>query len=174
MIREIAQIGNPILRKTVPEITDDSVLEKLKKDLTDTLADQSRGVAIAAPQIFEKYRAFLINIQPTDTRKDADSFGPVVMINPVIEKEFGDEKAMFEGCLSIAKADLFGEVKRKSQVKIKYFDLKGREFNEEYGGFIARVIQHEYDHLNGILFTDKVNPKTLMSGDEYSKFQNRK
>ncbi len=172
MIREIVQIGNPILRKVMPEITNDAVLQKLEQDLADTLAKQARGVAIASPQIFEEYRAYLINIK---TRNEKDKgLGPLLMVNPVIESEFGKEVEMFEGCLSISHADLFGMVKRKEKVKVTYYDVKGNMFTEEFGGFKARVIQHEYDHLNGVLFTDKVDVNTLMSGDEYIKWQKSK
>lgn len=169
MIREVAQIGNAVLRTIAKEITSDEVIHQLAEDLNDTLLMQSAGVAIAAPQIFEEYRAFLINIKANENRPEVEPFGPLVMINPVIEKEFGEKAKIYEACLSIP--GLFGEVERYSKLKIRYFDLKGIEHKEEFEGFTARVIQHEYDHLNGILYTDKVDLSTLMTPMEYRKMK---
>lgn len=87
------------------------------------------------------------------------------MINPKIVSETGSKKKMYEGCLSIG--NIYGEVERRSKIKVKYHDLKGNDYTEDYTGILARVIQHEYDHLNGVLYTDKADLKSLKSEREY-------
>lgn len=171
MIREIAEIGNPVLRKVVPEITSDEEIKRLKQDLADTLAPTDMGVAIAAPQISEEYRMFYINMPSKEDRPDRPSYEDLVYINPMIKKEFGDRKKMFEGCLSIH--GIFAEVERRSKIILHYYDFDGKEHEEEYSGFIARLIQHEYDHLNGILYTDLMDPKSILSTDEYIKMRKK-
>ncbi|MDQ6985802.1 MAG: peptide deformylase [Candidatus Dojkabacteria bacterium] len=167
MISEIAEIGNSVLREKSLEITNlnDPVIKELDKSLKDTLFYTLYGIGLAAPQIFQNKRAFVIALRKTPTRPDTEAFGPVVMLNPEIVSETGAKKKMMEGCLSIG--NIYGEVERRSKVKVKWYDTEGKENTEEFTGLLGRVIQHEYDHLEGILFTDLADPKSLMSEREY-------
>lgn len=168
---EIAQIGNPILRQKTKEVTNlkDLFLPELNSSLHKTLAQTANGVAIASPQIFQTYSVFLINYKPKkDDASEIDKF----IINPKIIKELGDNVTMWEACLSIP--GLFGQVKRKEKIQVEYYDLQGNKIEEELSGFDARIFQHEYDHLEGILYTDKVILSSLMTENEYRQMQKRK
>ncbi|RJO59286.1 peptide deformylase [Candidatus Parcubacteria bacterium] len=146
-IRKIVTIPHPILRQVMPEINFKQIsLEGLKKiidDLTETMF-AADGVGIAANQVGLNLRVCVINAKT----------GPVVLINPKIQKFSWRKTIMEEGCLSVP--GVFGTVKRARNVTIEAQDPKGEELNFKANGFFARIIQHEVDHLNGKLFTDKV------------------
>ena len=162
MIRPIVAYGHPVLKKKASEINIDEPgdLKSLLKDLWDTMYN-AKGVGIAAPQIGISKSIFVADFS---FFKDEDNFFEnelinmkQVFINPKIIKEKGENFIYPEGCLSIP--NISENVKRKSKLKIKFFDENLFPHEMECSGIIARVIQHEYDHLNGILFTDKLSYK---------------
>ena len=162
MIRPIVAYGDPVLKKKALEINVDKPgdLKSLLKDLWDTMYN-AKGVGIAAPQIGISKSIFVADFS---FFKDEDNFFEnelinmkQVFINPKIIKEKGKNFIYPEGCLSIP--NISENVKRKSKLKIKFFDENLFPHEMECSGIIARVIQHEYDHLNGILFTDKLSYK---------------
>lgn len=122
----------------------DRKLEKVLNDMYDTMIEFD-GVGLAAPQIGLDARIAVVDID--------DESGTIEMINPRIIKQAGEQTGP-EGCLSFP--DLFGEVTRPNYVQIEAFDRKGRKYMLEAEGFLARAIQHEIDHLDGVLFTTKV------------------
>lgn len=152
----IVAYGHPTLRKVAVDIDKDY---PGLQELIDTMFEAmyaSKGVGLAAPQINKSIRLFLVDATPfADEYPEARDFKKV-FINARIVEENGDEWPFNEGCLSIP--DIREDVNRKPKIRIQYYD---REFNfhdEEYEGVVARIIQHEYDHLDGVLFVDRVSP----------------
>lgn len=158
MIYPIVAYGDPILRKVTRPLEQDEVdLKKLSEDMFETMYDAS-GVGLAAPQIGFSIRVFVVdgtamNEGEEEADKDPSLEGfRKIFINPQVLEENGDEWAFEEGCLSIP--GIRGDVFRPEKVRIRYRDLDWNEHEEEYEGTAARIIQHEYDHLEGKLFTD--------------------
>ena len=169
MILPIVAYGDPILKKEAEEIDKDYPgLDKLIEDMFETMYEAS-GVGLAAPQIGKSIRLFIVDGSPfaEDEEEDPRAEGlegfKKVFINPIIEEETGEKWAFQEGCLSIP--DLREEVYRQERVVISYYDEHWELKEEEYTGYAARIIQHEYDHLDGVLFTDRISPfkKRLIS-----------
>ena len=156
MIKPVYVYGSPVLRKVSTEITSDYPnLKELIESMFETM-DGSEGVGLAAPQIGLSIRLFVI-----DTALFGEDHPEVkgfkkVFINPKIIERSEVQNIYNEGCLSIPS--LREDVERPESDTIKYFDENFVEHEEFYDGIIARVIQHEYDHLEGILFTDRVSP----------------
>jgi peptide deformylase len=158
MIYPIVAYGDPVLRKiTRPIEKDEMDLKKLSEDMYETMYAAS-GVGLAAPQIGLGLRIFVVDGTPfnegeAEEDKDAslENFKKV-FINPEILDEEGDEWPFEEGCLSIP--GIRGDVYRPERLRIRYRDLDWNELEEAYDGMAARIIQHEYDHLQGKLFTD--------------------
>ncbi len=172
IIRHTTQIGNPIIRrksKTVKDIKSKKV-QKTVKDLIDSMRHHGL-VGMAAPQIGKNLRIFVTEIRPTPTRKPKDLDAVRVFINPKI-KNLSKKKVLgYEGCGSVGQpAALFGEVPRSESLEIVALNEKGEKFTLKAKRLLARVIQHEYDHLEGLVFLDRiVDPKTLTSRSEYLK-----
>lgn len=156
MIYPIVVYGSPILRKKAIEIDKDYPdLQKLIEDMFETMY-VSDGVGLAAPQIGKSVRLIVIDADPMkEDDPDLEGFKKV-FINPQILDETGEEWPFNEGCLSLPK--IREEVIRKEKIRIKYFDEKFELKEEEYDGIKARVLQHECDHLEGVLFIDKIAP----------------
>jgi peptide deformylase len=156
MTYPIVIYGHPILRKTAEDIDQEyPQLNQIIKDLFETMYN-SEGVGLAAPQIGKSIRIFVIDGKPmADDEPELADFKRV-FINAHITEKSGDLQPMSEGCLSIPK--LREEVSRESHIRIKYYDENWEYHDEVYDGYKARIIQHEYDHLDGILFTDRVSP----------------
>lgn len=163
MILPIVAYGDPVLRKeSTPIAPNDSKLKTLIENMWETMYNAS-GVGLAAPQIGESIRLFLVDASPFAEDEDLSSTEQQelkgfkkVFINAQITEEKGDEWAFNEGCLSIPgiREDVF----RKPEILIKYQDENFNWHEERYTGLAARIIQHEYDHIEGILFTDKISP----------------
>lgn len=164
MILPIYVIGTTVLRKVAEEITPDyEGLEQLLKDMEETMY-HSDGVGLAAPQIGKSIRVFIIDASPMDEDDESLKDFKKVFINPKII-EFRGERTLFnEGCLSIPT--IREDVERESEIRIQYYDENFKFHDEVFDGIKARIIQHEYDHLEGILFTDRLNPlkKRLLKG----------
>jgi peptide deformylase len=169
MILPIVAYGDPVLRKMGVEIDKEYPgLQDLITNMFETM-HKALGVGLAAPQIGRAIRLFIVETKPfshIDEDDEDDEFTPEqrkelaefkkVFINPKIVNEEGKEWAFNEGCLSIPK--IREDVMRKPDLRIQYYDENFNYFDETYEGLIARVIQHEYDHIEGKLFTDKISP----------------
>ncbi|QHT65903.1 peptide deformylase [Rhodocytophaga rosea] len=150
MIYPIVAYGDPVLKKVAQDIEKGSIdVQQLAADMFETMYESS-GVGLASPQIGKSIRMFVVDGEPLDEEKLKDF--KKVFINPVILEETGEKWGFEEGCLSIP--GIRAEIMRKEKLKIRYFDVDWNEHVEEYDGLAARIIQHEYDHLQGILFTD--------------------
>ena len=162
MILPVVAYGMPVLRKKGKEIAEDyPQLQTLIDNMFETMY-ASDGVGLAAPQIDRSIRLFVIDAEPFANIDDISEEekenlkGQRVFINPTILEESGEEWSFTEGCLSIPGIN--EDVKRKEKIKIEYFDRDFNKHTEEIDGLLARVIQHEYDHIEGVLFTDYLSP----------------
>ena len=170
MVLPIIGYGANVLKTKAKEIpTDYPELNELISDMYETMYDAS-GVGLAAPQIGKSIRLFVIDTSPFDTDDFEQNSGFEVksvkktFINPVMIDESGENNSFEEGCLSIP--NIREHINRKSYITIKYQDENFINHQETFSGILARVIQHEYDHLEGTLFTDKISPfkKKLIKG----------
>ncbi len=171
MILPIVAYGDPVLKKKAKAITPEyPKLKELLENMYETMYG-ARGVGLAAPQIGLPIRLFLVDTEPfaadegftEEEQKELGNFKKT-FINAEILEEEGDEWAFSEGCLSIPGIN--EDVFRQPKVTLRYQDENFKEHTETYEGLIARVIQHEYDHIEGILFTDKLSSlkKRLIKG----------
>ncbi|MEA3399170.1 MAG: peptide deformylase [Patescibacteria group bacterium] len=144
---KVVQKENPVLRKTAKEVTDISKVKNVIQNMVEALDSQEDGVAIAAPQIAESLRIFIVSRRVFENNEN------MIFINPEIIKKSKDKKLMDEGCLSVRP--LYGKVRRASRATVKALNEKGEEFILKGTGLLAHIFQHEIDHLNGILFIDK-------------------
>jgi peptide deformylase len=151
MIYPIVAYGNPILKKEAEEIHEGENINELIQDMFTTM-DNASGVGLAAPQINKGIRLFVIDSTLMLDEKDEEKGIRRVFINPIILDEYGDNYSFEEGCLSIP--DIRAEIIRPEKLTLEYFDENWNLKEEEFSGMTARVIQHEYDHLEGILFID--------------------
>lgn len=162
MILPITAYGDPVLRRVAKDIPEDyPKLDVLINNMYETMYN-AYGVGLAAPQVGLSVRLFVIDTSPFAEDEDLSeeqraflSDLKKVFINPKIIEETGEEWNFNEGCLSIP--DVREDITRCERIKIEYFDAQFNKKVEEYDGLAARVIQHEYDHIEGILFTDKLS-----------------
>ncbi len=171
MILPIVAYGDPVLRQKAKEINEDyPKLDELLENMFETMYG-ARGIGLAAPQVGLPIRLFIVDATPfeddddlTEDEREFVSTFKKVFINAKIVEETGDEWAFNEGCLSIP--DINEDVFRKPQITIEYQDENFKKHKETFDGIVARIIQHEYDHIEGILFTDKLSPlkKRLIKG----------
>jgi peptide deformylase len=168
MILPIVAYGDPVLRKRgsdIPENTPE--IQALIDNMFETMYNAS-GVGLAAPQIGRSLRLFVIDASGFVDEDEEDEEGlkgfKQVFINPQITQEEGEEWAFNEGCLSIP--DVREDVSRQEDIQITYLDRDFKEHTETFTGLKARVIQHEYDHIEGVLFTDHLSPlrKRILKG----------
>ena len=163
MILPIVAYGDPVLKKLAEEIDENySDLQLLITNMFETMY-KAKGVGLAAPQIGRSIRLFIVDGSPfaddEEEEQDPRAIGIVdfkkVFINPTIIEETGDEWAFNEGCLSIPK--IREDVYRPETIKISYFNENWELQEEVFSGYAARIIQHEYDHIEGVLFTDHLS-----------------
>ena len=162
MILPIIAYGDPVLRKVGIEIDKDYTnLTELIENMQETMQN-AKGIGLAAPQIGKAIRLFIVDTSPFEKDEDLDDDERTfltnfkrVFINAKIIKEEGDEWAFNEGCLSIP--DINEDVFREEKITIEYLDENFKKHTEIIDGLAARVVQHEYDHIEGILFTDKIS-----------------
>ncbi len=184
-IKEAVQAGNSVIRakaKPVKFFLNKKIEKKTKhlssqdvatvRDLVDSMRHNDL-VGMAAPQIGKSTRIFISEIKTTKKRKIAKGTeDPLrIFINPKITSFSKKKIKGWEGCGSVVNGQLFAMVNRPESVTVKAFDEKGIPFTLDASGLLARIIQHELDHLDGILFTDKADPKTYMSLNEYLKYK---
>ncbi|MBS1624961.1 MAG: peptide deformylase [Bacteroidetes bacterium] len=156
MFLPIVAYGDPVLRKMGAEIDKDYPgLDKLIEDMFETM-EKSKGVGLAAPQVGKAIRLFVIDSTKMYDEEEEHKGVREVFINAEIIKEAGSEWAYEEGCLSIP--GIREDVSRKPTVRIRYFDRNWKEQEKEFDDMNARVIQHEYDHIEGKLFIDHLKP----------------
>ncbi|MDQ3392740.1 MAG: peptide deformylase [Bacteroidota bacterium] len=153
MIYPIVAYGNPVLKQRAKDILKGSIdVVELSNDMFETMYN-AHGVGLAAPQIGMGVRMFVVDSDPMSEDGENDLKGfKRVFINPQIIDERGEEWAFEEGCLSIP--GIREEIFRNEELEIHYFDENWQEHKEVYSGIKARIIQHEYDHIEGVLFTD--------------------
>jgi peptide deformylase len=160
MILPIVAYGDDVLKKKAEDITPDyPELKQLIADMFDTMYN-AKGVGLAAPQIGKSIRLFIVDASPfaDDEEEDLTHLEDFkkVFINPLIIEEEGKEWPFNEGCLSIP--GIREDVYRKPNILLKYQDENFNQFEERFEGIAARIIQHEYDHIEGVLFVDRLNP----------------
>lgn len=149
-ILKVLEYGDPVLRRPTEKVTKISAkIQKLVSDMFDTMYAQ-QGVGLAAPQVGVSKRLFVL-----DCSTDEQQMPQMVMINPTIAKKWGAIESK-EGCLSFP--GVYTIVKRYENIVVRYMDINGKrkELTVEGGGLLCRAIQHEYDHLEGILFVDHI------------------
>jgi len=158
MVLPVYVYGMSVLRRVAHEIPEDfEGLDQLLEDMYETMR-ASDGIGLAAPQVGKSLRLFVVDTSPISEDKGEPELKDFirVFINPYILKEWGDSWSFEEGCLSLP--NIREEVSRSSKVRIEYYDEKWNLIEEEFDGIRARVVQHEYDHLDGKLFVDRINP----------------
>ena len=172
-ILEIAELGNAILREKASDVEDlrDPEIESFIDDLIAT-GINANGVGIAAPQVSLPKRIFILSSRPNIRYPNAPEMKPTAVINPEIISYLDETVKDWEGCLSIP--GIRGLVPRRKSVYVKYLLRDGTSEEREFSDFIARVFQHEYDHLNGVLFLDRLESNTdIITEREYLKLLRR-
>jgi peptide deformylase len=184
MIHPIYVYGMPVLRKVAQDIDEDyEGLEQLIEDMYETMY-QADGIGLAAPQIGLAIRLIVIDgtqVEEEDEESTELRDFKMVLINPHIVAEEGEEWEFNEGCLSIP--NIREDVKRKPNLRLEYLDEDFNFHDEEFTGMKARILQHEMDHVNGILFTDRISPlrkrllapklKAISKGNTEAKYRIR-
>ena len=156
MILPIVAYGDPVLKKEAEEIEQDyPKLQELIDNMFETMYN-AEGVGLAAPQIGKSIRLFIVDASPFEEDEPALKDFKKTFINPIIVEETGKNWAFNEGCLSIP--GIREDVNRQPKVTLEYYDRDFNLIEETFDGLAARVVQHEYDHVEGVLFTDHINP----------------
>ena len=171
---EIAQLGNPILRQVAQPVANpnDRSIQKLLDSLIATAASAS-GVGIAAPQVSQSYRLFIVASRPNSRYPNAPLMEPTAMVNPSIVAHSSEIVKDWEGCLSIP--GIRGLVPRYQAIEVEYTSRDGKLHRRELKDFVARIFQHELDHLNGIVFVDRLeNTLDLFTEQEYQRLMGSK
>jgi peptide deformylase len=167
-ILEVSQVGNPLLRQMAQPI---DRLEQSHQTLIDNLMAtliQSNGVGIAAPQVAASWRVIIVASRPNPRYPNAPEMEPTVMINPRILRTSGEMVKDWEGCLSVP--GIRGAVPRAETIEVDYCDRNGKLHSERLTGFVARIFQHELDHLNGMVFLDRLeSTHDIITDQEYLK-----
>jgi peptide deformylase len=162
-ILKVARMGNPVLRQVAeaipPEHINSPAVQQLISDMLDTVVEYD-GVGLAAPQVHQSVRLVLLCLDPEE--------GFEAWINPVLTPTTDEEMITTEGCLSVP--DLRGDVARPTGIKVEAYDHQGQLFERHLEGFSAVVAQHECDHLDGVLYVDKADPRTLSFLDEFRRY----
>lgn len=169
ILRQIAQLGHPVLRQHAQVVASPapSFIQPLIEDLLVTVADVG-GVGIAAPQVYESIRLFVVASRPTPRYPSAPRMEPVAMINPELAWRSEETEKAWEGCLSVP--GIRGMVPRSARIRVRYLTSGGELHEEEYVGFLARIFQHELDHLDGLVFLDRVeNTREIVTEREYQR-----
>jgi peptide deformylase len=168
-VRPILSIGDPLLRERSRALTVDEIRSPEVQTLIDDLIETKRaanGAGLAANQVGEAVRVAIVEVEPGNPRYPYKPPVPLtVIVNPEIEPLDAETVDINEGCLSIP--DLRGEVPRSLSIRVRFRDRYGNERVDEQRGLTAGTFQHEVDHLDGVLFVDRADPRTLATWDEY-------
>ena len=166
---ELVQLGHPSLKVRATEVGDvfDTEVQALMDDMLFTVT-HFKGVGLAAPQVNVSKRLIIVASHPNERYPHAPFMAPTILINPEILSTSDATESDWEGCLSVP--GIRGLVPRFTHIRFKFTNRQGLDVEEEYSGFLARVIQHEIDHLDGISFLERVaDLKTLVSEKEFQK-----
>ncbi|MGF1714794.1 peptide deformylase [Photobacterium chitinilyticum] len=165
---EIIQLGNPILRQLAAPLTPSQfkAYAPFFVALEKKMLDHS-GVGIAAPQVNKSVRAFIVASSPNPRYPNAPHMEPTLMLNPELTWSSKETEKDWEGCLSIP--GMRAKVSRHKQIEVRYTTLEGHEIKATMEGFIARIFQHELDHLNGIVFLDRAEKHDYATEAEFIK-----
>lgn len=179
-ILKIARMGHPVLRTRAKPLEPGDIgslrVQQLIDDMFETMHEY-QGIGLAAPQVHESVRLFVAGLAPRadedeEEEEEEERIPLMALINPEITVVGNDSANEWEGCLSIP--DIRGRVTRAREIKVKAYDRRGRRIELNARGFTARVIQHETDHLDGVLFFDRMQSfETLTFLDEFGKYWNR-
>ncbi len=166
ILRQIAQLGRPVLREPARPVADpaDPAVQALIEDMLLTVAEAD-GVGIAAPQVHEPLAIFIIASRPNPRYPHAPAMAPEAILNPEIVWSSDETEKGWEGCLSVPS--LRGLVPRHRRIGVRYLTRTGELREEEFADFIARIFQHEFDHIRGLVFVDRVDSRDLVSEKEY-------
>lgn len=162
MVYPIVMYGDPVLRKKAEDIVNGTDISQLTQDMFETM-DAAHGIGLAAPQIGKSVRLFVVDGTSLEDEPEMQDFRKV-FVNAEILQEDGEEVEIEEGCLSIP--NIREKVERPENVHVRYYDENWNEHEEEFTGMKARIIQHEYDHIEGVLFLDYLTPlkKRMLKG----------
>jgi peptide deformylase len=177
-IRKIAQLGEPLLRERSSEVALDELrserLQTLIDDMIETMRDAD-GAGLAAPQIYEPLRLAVIEVSNNPRYPMLESVPLTVLVNPIVTPEVpsgelgaNDSVEMFEGCLSVP--GVRGRVRRPRRVRVTARDRNGEPLQFTWEGVRAAIVQHELDHLDGVLFVDRADPRSLTFLREYERY----
>ncbi len=171
-ILKVARMGNPVLREKARELGASELqrpaAQKLIDDMIETMSEY-RGIGLAAPQVHETVRLIVVGIQHDEDDDDEAKIEIVPIINPVVTPIGSDVVEGWEGCLSIP--EVRGKVPRAARIRLQALDRRGKRIDWTMTGYPARVVQHETDHLDGVLFIDRMQSlESLTYLDEYSRF----
>jgi peptide deformylase len=172
-VREVVAIGDPVLRERARELSPAEIASPEIQELIDDLIDTKRathGAGIAANQVGEPLRVAIVEVEEGNPRYPYKPPVPLtVMINPSLEPVGGETIEINEGCLSVP--DLRGSVPRHLAVRVRYLDREGEEQEEVKQGLTAGTFQHEVDHLDGVLFVDRADPRTFATWEQFDRHQ---
>ena len=172
-VREVVAIGDPVLRERARELTGEEIASPAIQGLIDDLIETKRathGAGIAANQVGEAVRVAIVEVEEGNPRYPYKPPVPLtVIINPTIEPLDDGTVEINEGCLSVP--DLRGSLERHLAVRVRYLDRHGDEQDEVRRGLTAGTFQHEVDHLDGILFVDRADPRTFATWEQFDRHQ---
>lgn len=172
-IRKVAVLGHPVLRRVAEEIPPERIgdpeVQRLVDDLVETMREYE-GAGIAAPQVYESRQICVLEELPPDPEEGFAGVPFLVLVNPKIRALTTETVEFWEGCLSVP--DLRGLVARPGSVHVDAYDRHGRPLSFDAGGFFATVLQHEADHLHGLLFVDRADSRTLAFTRELRRHRN--
>jgi peptide deformylase len=172
-VREVVAIGDPVLRERarelIPEELASAEIQKLIDDLVETKR-ATNGAGIAANQVGEAVRVAIVEVEEGNPRYPYKPPEPLtVMVNPTIEPVGDEQIEINEGCLSVP--DLRGSLLRHLAVRVRYLDREGAEHEDVKRGLTAGTFQHEVDHLDGVLFVDRTDPRTFATWEQFDRHQ---
>jgi len=172
MILKVARMGHPVLRTRAAEVSKEEIASgaamSLAADMFETMREYG-GVGLAAPQVHVSKRLLVVDVPKNARRPDEMGLPMTVMVNPVVTPIGDEQTSDFEGCLSLP--GLIGLVPRYSRILVQWTGLDGSPLSAELSGFAATVVQHECDHLDGVLYVDRIRDMTTFQfTEEYARF----
>jgi peptide deformylase len=172
-VRQVVEIGDPVLRERARELSPEEIASPEIQALIDDLIETKRstnGAGIAAPQVGESVRVAIVEVEEGNPRYPYKPPEPLtVLVNPTLEPVGEETVEIIEGCLSVP--DLRGSLPRHLEVRVRYLDRKGQEREETKRGLTAGTYQHEVDHLDGVLFVDRADPRTFATWEQFDRHQ---
>jgi peptide deformylase len=174
-ILKVSRMGHPVLRQQASPLTPDQIrqpaIQQLIDDMVETMVDYE-GVGLAAPQVYQSLRLIVLGFPDADPQ-NPDDLPLTLCLNPEWVSLSEEKELGWEGCLSIP--EIRGQVPRSKEVVVRALDRRGKSFTLKAGGFMARVLQHEIDHLDGVLFPDRMEDLgTLSFLEEYYRYWHKK